>query len=144
MGAAHFFHHDTRTLVSLYWGRTTPEETVAMRRARAADPDRASALAHVIDLTDFEGSTASPAAETSTFSSLGAEYASVYGPLRTVVIAPRAHVFGEARAFEIQATAGVPAAPVRAVLTWEEAERVLEMDLASVRDAIDARRTNSS
>ncbi len=140
MGAAHFFHRDTRMLVSMYWGRTTPQETVAMRRARAADPDLASAVAHVIDLTDFEGSSAPPSAETKTFSFLGAEYAEIYGPLRTAVIAPRAHVFGEARAFEIQVTAGVPTAPVRAVLTWEEAEPFLEMDLTAIRDVIDAHR----
>lgn len=140
MSAFYFFDTASRILVSVYSGRTDPAQTRQMRRARAADTARASAVAHVIDMTEHEGSRASPSEEVATISRLGAAYADTYGSLPTVIIATRPHVFGEARVFEQQALAADPSGRIRAVASWDEAAEFLQLDLTGTRALADRRR----
>jgi hypothetical protein len=140
MGVAYVYLSESRVMVSTYWGVTTPAETRAMRARRAADPARAGAVAHVIDLSAFETSTATPRDEAMTFIKLGSEYHDIYGMIPTVVIAPRDHVFGLGRIFESVANMHDPDRNVVVVPSWEAAAEQLGMELAAARAAADAAR----
>src|SRR5579862_6360114 len=108
MGATYFYLPETALLVSVYWGRTKIGESDEMREARAANPARRNACAHVIDLTCMEGTTAAPRTESTRFHDLGMTYFDTYGNLPTVIIASRPHIFGEARIFETVAGSKSP------------------------------------
>lgn len=140
MGATYFFLADASLLVTGYWGRTDPSASQQVRDARAADPSRKLARAHVIDLSFLEGTTASPASEAETFRGLASSYLLTFGPLPTAVIATTPHIFGLARVFEIAAGVQVPPVPVRAVRSWDEAARFLGLDLTEAESELRRRR----
>ena len=143
MGAVYFYLPDAGLLVTAYWGRTEIEASHAMREARAADPRRRQARAHVIDMTHHEGTTSPPPTESATFLGLGETYFATYGDLRTVVIASRPHIFGEARIFASVAEGRSPTLNVGVVRSWAEASEYLGIDLGAAQAEVARRRRAS-
>jgi hypothetical protein len=111
-------------------------ESETMREARAADPCRLTARAHVIDLSEHEGTTSPTKEEAAKFRSLGASYAREFGNIPTVLIATLPHIFGEARIFEATALLQEGVGDISVVHSWEEAEAILGMSLTVVREEI--------
>jgi hypothetical protein len=141
VGATYFYNAEDAIFVTSYWGRTSIAEGNAMRQQRAADPARSEARAHIIDLSEFEGTDLSPDSETEIFRALGILYPQTFSDVPTIVVASRPQVFGQARIFET--TVGLqPSGPgVKVVRSWKEAEKLVGADLTQVRDEIRKRQT---
>ncbi|HEU5217414.1 MAG TPA: hypothetical protein VFU23_02075 [Gemmatimonadales bacterium] len=140
MGSLYFYLPSSALLVSVYWGRTEISDSMSMRAARAADPLRKQARAHVIDLSQLEGTTASPQSESAMFRALGESYVATYGKLPTVIIAARPHMFGQARVFETVATVGSEDMQIGVVRTWAAAAEYLGLDLTEAEAEAGRRR----
>jgi hypothetical protein len=140
VSATYFYLADSALLVTGYWGVTNPAVSQVLRDARAADPARPLARAHVIDLSFLEGTVVSPSQEAETFRSVASSYAATFGDLPTAVIAATPHVFGLARIFEIVGSLQSPPLPIRALRSWQEAEAFLGLDLTAARAELEHRR----
>ena len=142
MGATYFYLPEGGLLVTAYWGRTQISESEAVREARALGFARHGARAHVIDLSELEGTTSPPSVESATFRALGDAYVKTFGLLPTVVIATRPHIFGQARIFEtvVGLHAGNPRVAV--VRSWHDAAGFLGLDLAAAAEEIGRRRAS--
>jgi hypothetical protein len=139
MGSTYFFQPEDGLFVTAYWGRTTLAESNEMRRARAADPDRLKARVHLIDLSEYTGTNATPEAETELFRALGTVYPDTFGDVPTIIIAPRAEVFGQARIFETSVSQQ-HGPGVKVVRSWKEAEVMTGADLTKVKEEIGRRK----
>jgi len=117
--------------VTTYWGRTDPSASDQIRAARAADPARPEATAHLIDLTCLQETTNSAQAEAQHFRALAPAYVSTFGALPTAILATTPHVVGLARIFQIATGLQRPAVPVRVVDSVHAAAAFLSMDLAA-------------
>ncbi len=140
MGATYFYLSDPALLVTGYWGRTDPAASRVVREARASDPNRFLARAHLIDLSHSEGTISSASDEAEHFRTLASTYAATFGPLPTAIIAVAPHLFGLARIFEITGSIQSPPLPIRVVRSWAEAAKYLEVDLAEAHTELERRR----
>jgi hypothetical protein len=140
VGATFFLLADTGLLVTAYWGLTDPAESQVVREARAAVAGQQDLHAHVIDLSQLQGTVVSARAEADVFRSLATRYAGTFGPLPTAVVAPAPHVFGLARIFETVGGLQTPPLPIRVVRSWGEAETFLGLDLQAAAAEIERRR----
>jgi hypothetical protein len=136
VSATFFFLADSQLLVTSYWGQVDPKASQRLRDARAADPRRLHARAHLIDLTRLRGTTGTAQSEAETFRVLATSYGGIFGLLPTAVLASTPHVIGLARIFEIVAGLQEPPLPIRVVNTVDEATAFLGVDLAAAVEEI--------
>ncbi|HTO73027.1 MAG TPA: hypothetical protein VMJ30_04370 [Gemmatimonadales bacterium] len=139
-GSLYFVLADPPVLVTSYWGRTVINESQRVRESRAADPGRRGVAAHLIDLSDLEGTTSPPRLEAETFRMLATSYARSFGSLPTAVLATAVHVYGLARVFETVGRLQDPPLPIWVVRSWDEAAFQLGMDLTEARAELARRR----
>ena len=143
MPATYFYLADLGLLVTAYWGVVDPQASQRVRDARAADPARGLARAHLIDLSQLERTTGTGHSEAETFRALGTVYAATFGTLPTAVLASAPHIYGLARIFETVAGLQQPPVPVRVFRSLGEAAEFLGVDLAEARREI-ARRQRAA